>query len=72
MATSRHAYLHTISANAVTLKRLIDAETLSMSKVVWDFSCTQSSNHLNVGHIAIYNNGEFAPATFWILGQIHT
>ena len=29
-----------------------------------DFSCTQISSHLNVGHIAIYNNGEFARVTF--------
>ena len=27
------------------------------------FPCTQSSSRLNVGHVPIYNNGKFAPAS---------
>ena len=34
-------------------------------QTVWDFSCTRSSSHLNIGHVPIYNNGEFVRGTFW-------
>ena len=36
-----------------------------MSKAAHDFSCTQSSSRLNVGHVVVNNSGEFAPTTFW-------
>ena len=28
------------------------------------FPCTRSSSRLNVGHVSIYNNGKFAPASY--------